>query len=497
MASKKIKYAPAIVRDLSAIFAQKDSNAPGYLSGPKLISLFNSLGFADVYKFPGVGIKTPDEEGLSRTAYACKRLEELNEAYRIPEALTKFLKATEAVEKTANEINAVFSQYNVKNPLFDINAKLGSEQVVVDNPVEKPNVAIEVIKSDELSTHENKKIIDEEFDSIPTGVPVIFFSYSWDNEEHKEWVLNLSRALAKRGIYPLLDRYVKKGYSLTRFMDRGIDRADRVIVVGSSGYLEKSRKADNGGVQYEDMIISSEMMTNIASTKFIPVVRNGTFEECLPAKLSKRSGFDFSDESKYEDTVDELARAIYDIAECPRPTLGPIPNYTYENLTDREKENLKSPQSDFRKAQDRKWLCRLLGNFSFELMHTYLTDYPTMVDGRIFISLDIWNGIIGGPTFRIYDPELSRLISEFHAMWKRAENIGSIYYAVMPSSQMVKFYGLEHDTFKSREAEKAFGEIIHLQMKMQPVLKEMAIYIQDNFDIDVEETSRRFIESLA
>lgn len=36
------KYPDAIITDLASIFAQKDSNAPGYMSGAKLIALFNA-----------------------------------------------------------------------------------------------------------------------------------------------------------------------------------------------------------------------------------------------------------------------------------------------------------------------------------------------------------------------------------------------------------------------------------------------------------------------
>ena len=53
-----------------------------------------------------------------------------------------------------------------------------------------------------------------------------------------------------------------------------------------------------------------------------------------------------------------------------------------------------------------------------------------------------------------------------------------------------------HDVFVSDEAEKAYYEILKIQSTMKPLLKEMSIYIQDNFEIDVEHTSRAFIKSL-
>lgn len=495
MENKKDKYAPAVIKDLCGIFAQKDSNAPGYMSGPKLISLFNSLGFADAYQFPG-GIQTPEDSGISRTAYTLKRLSELNEAYRMPEAITKLIEISGAAQKMTENVNAVFNLYNITSPLLaDNTLPMLKNNDVVKRPELHTNEEMSLSNDSHLSVDKGSKM-DEVFDNIPTGVKVAFISYSWDDDVHKQWVLKLSNALIKKGIYTLLDQYLPHGYSLTHFMDRGIDIADRVIVVGSPQYLEKSRKQAYGGVRYEDSIISSTLMSNIATTKFLPVIHGGTFDECLPSKLSKRLGFDFSNESDFDGKIDELARAIYEVPECPRPTLGPIPSYKFEDLTEREKEVLKTSGEDFRKMQDRKWLDRLLGNFSFELMHVYLTDYPTLVDEKVFISSDAWDAIIAQPTFRIYDPKLNQIILNFHELWHKVGTIGLPYYSTDLSTHKLKFQALQQDVFTSKEAEKAYHEILEIQSAMQPILKEMAIYIQDNFEIDVEETSREFIKTL-
>lgn len=495
MKNKKDKYAPAVIKDLCSIFAQKDSNAPGYMSGPKLINLFNSLGFADAYQYPD-GIQTPEDSGISRTAYTLKRLSELNEAYRIPEAIAKLIEACGAAQKIKENVNAVFNRYNLTSPLFADNTlpKLKNNDVV-KRPELHSNKETPLSNDSHLSVDKESKV-DEVFDEIPAGVKVAFISYSWDDDMHKQWVLKLSNALIKKGIYTLLDQYLPHGYSLTHFMDRGIDIADRVIVVGSPKYLEKSKKQTYGGVTYEDSIISSTLMSNIATTKFLPVIHGGTFDECLPSKLSKRLGFDFSNDSDFDEKIDELARAIYDVPECPRPTLGPIPLYNFDDLTEREKETLKTSGEDFRKVQDRKWLDRLLGNFSFDLMHVYLTNYPILVDNRVFISSDAWDAIISQPTFRIYDPKLNQIILSFHELWHKVGTIGLPYYSTDPSTHKLKFQALQQDVFISSEAEKAYHEILGIQSAMQPLLKEMALYIQDNFEIDVEETSCKFIKSL-
>ena len=404
-----------------------------------------------------------------------------------------------AAQKLTEDVNAVFNRYNISSPLIKSNINSKLEPVKTGEAVERPNLPSETPKvasgnlSLEVKTETNK---DSVFDEIPSGVKVAFISYSWDDKAHCQWVLKLSNALIKKGIHTLLDQYLPKGYPLTHFMEHGIDIADRVIVVGSPRYLEKSRKETKGGVPYEDSIISSTLMSNIASTKFLPVIHGGTFDKCLPSKLSNRLGFDFSDDMVFDEKVNELARAIYDVPACPRPTLGPIPNFTYDNLTTREKDTLKDSGTDFRKAQDMKWLDRLVGSFSFGLMHEYLTNDPTWVDEKVFISSDLWDSIIAQPTFRIYDSELSRIILTFHDLWHKVCMIGLSYYCSEPGTHKVKFYGLQHDEFTSSEADKAFHDIVKIQLDMQPLLKEMAMYIQDHYEIDVEETSLEFINSL-
>lgn len=337
---------------------------------------------------------------------------------------------------------------------------------------------------------------DVVFDEIPDNAKIAFISYSWDNDAHKEWVRKLSDALMQHGVYTLFDRYIPKGYPLTRFMDRGIDIADRVIVVGSPEYLRKCNNLAGGGAPYENCIISSELMTDIATTKYLPVIHGGSFDECLPAKLSKRLGIDFGDDSLFDEKIVELVRTIYGISECPRPALGPVPDFNSQPKFKQENVRTTEPQSDFRKKQDLKWLNRLLECFSFDLMHNYLCDYPTYVDDRVFMSIDMWNGIVSLPNFRIYDQKLQRMITEFLELWNKDTHIGVSYYDTTKTKHRLRFHGLQFDTFTSNKAEKDFEEIIKIHLQMQPLLKELAVYIQDNYEIDVEETSHKFIKSL-
>lgn len=78
----------------------------------------------------------------------------------------------------------------------------------------------------------------------------IFISYSWDNEDHKEWVFKLANGLVNNGIDVLLDQYdLSAGNEMTYFMEKAMT-ADKVVIILAPNY---KLKADNreGGVGYE------------------------------------------------------------------------------------------------------------------------------------------------------------------------------------------------------------------------------------------------------
>lgn len=55
------KYPFNVVDQLSKLIAMKDQASKDYMSGPKMVNLFKSLGFQDVYVFPGKGIVSRPE----------------------------------------------------------------------------------------------------------------------------------------------------------------------------------------------------------------------------------------------------------------------------------------------------------------------------------------------------------------------------------------------------------------------------------------------------
>lgn len=159
--------------------------------------------------------------------------------------------------------------------------------------------------------------------------PVVFISYAWENEQHKEWVLNLAKDLmATYGVEVLLDRFeLIVGKSLTHFMSKSVVSADKVLIIGSPMYRQRA-ESTLGGVGYENSLISQELYELQAeNNKYLPVLRLGTKTESFPAYVKTLVYHSMQDDGRYEADLDALARLIYNKPAIVKPTLGPVPNF--------------------------------------------------------------------------------------------------------------------------------------------------------------------------
>lgn len=149
----------------------------------------------------------------------------------------------------------------------------------------------------------------------------VFISYSWDSEEHKEWVLKLADKISKlNGLYVTLDRYdLRAGKDMDKFMDNGINESDKVLIILTPNYAIRADKRV-GGVGEEYSIIRSEMRIEFSEQiKFIPVLRDGDRDSSCPIFLKRLVYHDMRDESKFEDNYNDLLMEIFDKPKTPRP----------------------------------------------------------------------------------------------------------------------------------------------------------------------------------
>jgi hypothetical protein len=158
-----------------------------------------------------------------------------------------------------------------------------------------------------------------------TKAPRVFASYSHDDQDHKNWVLNLATRLVRNGVDVILDQWdLTLGSDLPRFMENGLTGADRVLAVCTGPYVAKAN-GGQGGVGYEKMVLTAQVMQDIASDRIIPIVRRNSTTPVVPTFLSSRMYVDFREDAAFEVKYSELLRDIHGQQISPRPTLGANP----------------------------------------------------------------------------------------------------------------------------------------------------------------------------
>ena len=156
-------------------------------------------------------------------------------------------------------------------------------------------------------------------------VTKVFISYSHDSEDHKSWVYDLACRLVRDGIDTILDQWdIALGSNLSTFMEKGLTNSDRVLVICTDSYNKKSNEG-LGGVGYEKNILTTELLQNQDTTKFIPCICNVTYQLKTPTCLSGRMYLDFSNDLEFETSYNHLLCELYGVSLRPKPELGKNP----------------------------------------------------------------------------------------------------------------------------------------------------------------------------
>lgn len=154
--------------------------------------------------------------------------------------------------------------------------------------------------------------------------PVVFISYSHDTQEHKQWVLDLATRLRSSGVDAMLDQWdIGPGGDLPHFMEKSISSASRILMICTERYVQKANSG-SGGVGYEKMIVTADLMKQIDSKRVIPIIRQ-TGMPALPAFLSSKLYIDLSTADKFETGFDQLLRDLLNAPLFVKPPLGSAP----------------------------------------------------------------------------------------------------------------------------------------------------------------------------
>lgn len=156
----------------------------------------------------------------------------------------------------------------------------------------------------------------------------VFISYSWDSEAHKEWVLNLANYLFGNGINVLLDQYeLSAGKDLQYFMESGVEKADKVLLILTPNYKIKSDERQ-GGTGFEYSMISQELYSlQHNNKKFIPILREGSLHNSAPVYLKSKVYLDMGQNTNFEVQAFKLLRELYEKPEITKPSIGNAPNF--------------------------------------------------------------------------------------------------------------------------------------------------------------------------
>ena len=161
-------------------------------------------------------------------------------------------------------------------------------------------------------------------------IPKVFISYSHDTLEHKKWVLDLAIRMRNNGIDTIIDQWeLKPGDDLPHFMETQLELSDSVLMICSDKYVEKANTGQ-GGVGYEKMIITSQLLANIDSNKIIPIIKQSGTNN-VPTFLKTKLYIDFSINSQFEFSFDELIRTIHKSPLFKKPEIG---NNPFKEITE-------------------------------------------------------------------------------------------------------------------------------------------------------------------
>lgn len=156
----------------------------------------------------------------------------------------------------------------------------------------------------------------------------VFISYSWDNEEHKEWVLELANQLRKHGVESILDRYyLNAGKNISTFVEDNLKQSERVLMIFTQNYKLKA-EGRKGGVGHEYSIINHELMKDIKENKkIIPILREGTPETSIPLLFQPYLFVNFVKDEDFKNEFENLLRVIFEEPKIKAPSVGIKPNF--------------------------------------------------------------------------------------------------------------------------------------------------------------------------
>jgi TIR domain len=137
-------------------------------------------------------------------------------------------------------------------------------------------------------------------------------------------VRKLAERLRADGVDVSVDRWsTVPGDQLPAFMERAIRDNDFVVIVCTPRYKHRS-DAREGGVGYEGDIMTAEVLSSQDHRKFVPVLRNGTWQKAAPSWLLGKYYINLTGNPYSERDYEDLVRTLLGIRETAPPIGKPM-----------------------------------------------------------------------------------------------------------------------------------------------------------------------------
>jgi len=162
-------------------------------------------------------------------------------------------------------------------------------------------------------------------------------------------------------------------------MEYSIRNSDFVLLICTEKYAIKSNDGTEG-VGYERSIVTGELFsTTFNRIKYIPVLKGKDAKTSLPSFLKSKLFVDFRDDSKFDNSIEELLRAIYNAPRFEKPELGEKPDF-YSNVGSKYQSLATSQKKDdfivftFNEVQYKFVLPKWWNDFEIDISHLGFSD---------------------------------------------------------------------------------------------------------------------------
>lgn len=191
--------------------------------------------------------------------------------------------------------------------------------------------------------------------------PKVFISYSHQNAEYENKILEFANHLRSKGIDANIDLYEEApAEGWPRWMENQINKSDFVLVVNSKSYYEKcySESKEGKGISWEVNIVYQHIYdASTINTKFIPIFFEKEEEQYILTPLKSYTYYNVRKKEEFE----KLYWRLRGISKTQKPPLGNL-----RPLPEKEKKTMFfSSPIDLDKWNAAKWR-GVLYLFSYE-----------------------------------------------------------------------------------------------------------------------------------